>query len=146
MVGLTSSEAQKQLSRLGFTNIKLANVKSDRPKGEVVEQSVEEGTKLELDAEIVLKVSKGGGETTAATEDTEPTETQETKMSVRFTVPSRSEEYLLTILQDDRPIVEDEKIPPQTTEYIISLSGTGTVYYDLYIDGEKYITHKVTFD
>ena len=146
VVGKTSGDAQKQLSRLGFTNIKLANVKSDRPKGEVVEQSVEEGTKLELDAEIVLKVSKGGGETTAATEDTEPTETQETKMSVRFTVPSRSEEYLLTILQDDRPIVEDEKIPPQTTEYIISLSGTGTVYYDLYIDGEKYITQKVTFD
>ncbi len=146
VVGKTSGDAQKQLSRLGFTNIKLANVKSDRPKGEVVEQSVEEGTKLELDAEIVLKVSKGGSETTAATEDTAPTETQETKMSVRFTVPSRSEEYLLTILQDDQPVVEDEKIPPQTTEYIISLSGTGTVYYDLYIDGEKYITQKVTFD
>ena len=146
VVGLTSSEAQKQLSRLGFTNVKTENVKSDRPKGEVTGQSVDEGTKLELDAEIVLKISKGGGETTAATEDTEPTETQETKMSVRFTVPSRSEEYLLTILQDDQPIVEDEKIPPQTTEYIISLSGTGTVYYDLYIDGEKYITQKVTFD
>ena len=67
-------------------------------------------------------------------------------MRVRFTVPSRPEEYLLTILQDDRPIVEDEKIPPLTTEYIISLSGTGTVFYDLYIDGEKYITQKVTFD
>ena len=146
VVGLTSSEAQKQLSRLGFTNVKTENVKSDRPKGEVTEQSVDEGTKLELDAEIVLKVSKGGGETTAATEDTEPTETQETKMSVRFTVPKRSEDYLLTILQDDQVIVEDEKIPAGSTEFIISLSGTGTVYYDLYIDGEKYLTQKVTFD
>ena len=126
--------------------MKTENVKSDRPKGEVVEQSVAEGTELELDGEILLKVSKGGGETTAATEETEETEPTQTKMSVRFTVPSRQEEYLLTILQDDRPIVEDEKIPPLTTEYIISLSGTGTVFYDLYIDGEKYITQKVTFD
>ena len=146
VVGKDSGEAKKQLSRLGFTNVKTENVKSDRPKGEVVEQSVAEGTKLELDGEILLKVSKGGGETTAATEETEETEPTQTKMSVRFTVPSRHEEYLLTILQDDRPIVEDEKIPPLTTEYIISLSGTGTVFYDLYIDGEKYITQKVTFD
>ena len=146
VVGKDSGEAKKQLSRLGFTNVKTENVKSDRPKGEVVEQSVAEGTKLELDGEILLKVSKGGGETTAATEETEKTEPTQTKMSVRFTVPSRPEEYLLTILQDDRPIVEDEKIPPLTTEYIISLSGTGTVFYDLYIDGEKYITQKVTFD
>ena len=49
--------------------MKTENVKSDRPKGEVVEQSVAEGTKLELDGEILLKVSKGGGETTAATEE-----------------------------------------------------------------------------
>ena len=146
VVGKDSGEAKKQLSRLGFTNVKTENVKSSRPKGEVVEQSVAEGTKLELDGEILLKVSKGGGETTAATEETEETEPTQTKMSVRFTVPSRPEEYLLTILQDDRPIVEDEKIPPLTTEYIISLSGTGTVFYDLYIDGEKYITQKVTFD
>ena len=135
---------------MGFTNIRVETAKSDKPKGEVISQSPEKGTAAKLDEEIVLKTSRGGGETTETTNAAEategPTEPTETTVDVRFTVPNRSEPYLLTILQDDNAIVEDERIPAGSTEYVIKLTGSGTKVYELYIDGEKYMTQRVTFD
>ena len=150
VVGMDVSEARKLLTDLGFTKIRVESAKSDKPKDQVVSQSPDKGTQLQLEEEILLKTSKGGSETTETTKATEATEetTQpaETTVDVRFTVPNRPEPYLLTILQDDIPIVEDEKIPAGSTEYIIKLTGTGTKVYELYIDGEKYMTQRVTFD
>lgn len=150
VVGLSEENARKQLSNLGFTNIRVTTAKSDKPKDEVISQSPEKGSQLKLDEEIVLKTSRGGSETTESTKATEaadePTEPTEATVDVRFTVPNRSEPYLLTILQDDNAIVEDERIPAGSTEYVIKLTGTGTKVYELYIDGEKYMTQRVTFD
>ena len=150
VVGLSAENARKELTDLGFTNIRVETAKSDKPKGEVISQSPEKGTAAKLDEEIVLKTSRGGGETTETTNAAEategPTEPTETTVDVRFTVPNRSEPYLLTILQDDNAIVEDERIPAGSTEYVIKLTGSGTKVYELYIDGEKYMTQRVTFD
>ena len=148
VVGLYSETAQKQLADLGFANIRTETVRSDRPKGEVVAQSVKKGTQLKLGDEIVLSLSDESGvtqptETEATTETTEKTETT---VSVRFSIPRRDEEYLLTILQDGSVIVEDEKIPAGCTDYYLTLTGSGTKEYDLYINGEKYVTQRVTFD
>ena len=67
-------------------------------------------------------------------------------LTVRFTVPNKEEPYLLTILQDGAVIVEDEKIPAGCTDYSLTLTGSGTKEYDLYINGEKYVTQRVNFD
>lgn len=148
VVGLYSEIAQKQLTDLGFTNIRTESVRSDRPKGEVVGQSVKQGTQLRLGDEIVLSLSDESGVTqpTESEAPTETTEKTETTLTVRFTVPRRDEEYLLTILQDGNVIVEDEKIPAGCTEYYLTLTGSGTKEYDLYINGEKYVTQRVNFD
>ena len=148
VVGLYSETAQKQLADLGFTNIRTESVRSDRPKGEVVGQSVKRGTLLKLNDEIVLSLSDESGVTqpTETEAPTESTEKKETTVSVRFSVPRRDEEYLLTILQDGNVIVEDEKIPAGCTDYYLTLTGSGTKEYDLYINGEKYVTQRVTFD
>ena len=151
VVGIYSETALKQLSQLGFTNVKTESAKSDRPKGEVIYQSVEKNTELKLGEEITLRLSDGTGKadsTTAATEapTTEATERQETTVAVRFTVPNRNEAYLLTILQDGIVIVEDQRIPAGVTDYTVELTGSGTKEYDLYINGEKYLTQRVTFD
>ena len=71
---------------------------------------------------------------------------KETTVAVRFTVPNREESYLLTILQDGIAIVEDQRIPAGVTDYTVELTGSGTKEYDLYVNGEKYLTQRVTFD
>ena len=150
VVGIYSETAIKQLSSLGFTNISTESAKSGRPKGEVIFQSVEQGTVLKLGEPIVLRLSDGSGPSESTTEatqaTTETTEKKETTVAVRFTVPNREESYLLTILQDGIAIVEDQKIPAGVTDYTVELTGSGTKEYDLYVNGEKYLTQRVTFD
>lgn len=147
VVGLYSQTAQKQLADLGFTNVRTETVRSDRPKGEVVSQSVQKDTVLKLDDEIVLRLSdESGTQTTETQAPTETTEASEKTLTVRFTVPNKEEPYLLTILQDGAVIVEDEKIPAGCTDYSLTLTGSGTKEYDLYINGEKYVTQRVNFD
>ena len=147
VVGLYSQTAQKQLADLGFTNVRTETVRSDRPKGEVVSQSVQKDTVLKLDDEIVLRLSdESGAQTTETQAPTETTEASEKTLTVRFTVPNKEEPYLLTILQDGAVIVEDEKIPAGCTDYSLTLTGSGTKEYDLYINGEKYVTQRVNFD
>ena len=145
VVGLSAEIAKKQLTDLGFTKVETEKVRSDRPEGEVVGQSVEKDTQLRLDEKIVLKVSKGGGET-QSTEATEETKDENTTVSVRFSVPNRTEPYLLTILQDGAVVVEDAKVPAGVSEYIVTLTGKGTKEYDIYVDGEKFVTQKVAFN
>ena len=145
VVGLSAEIAKKQLTDLGFTRVETEKVRSDRPEGEVVDQSVEKDTQLKLDEKIVLKVSKGGGET-QSTETTEETKDENTTVSVRFSVPNRTEPYLLTILQDGAVVVEDAKVPAGVSEYIVTLTGKGTKEYDIYVDGEKFVTQKVPFN
>lgn len=147
VVGLYSQTAQKQLADLGFTNVRTEMVKSDRPKGEVVYQSVQKDTVLKLEDEIVLRLSdESGTQPTETQPPTETTEETEKTLTVRFTVPNKEEPYLLTILQDGAVIVEDEKIPAGCTDYSLTLTGSGTKEYDLYINGEKYVTQRVNFD
>ena len=147
VVGLYSQTAQKQLADLGFTNVRTETVKSDRPKGEVVSQSVQKDTVLKLDDEIVLRLSDESATQPTQTEaPTETTTESERTLTVRFTVPNKTEPYLLTILQDGNVIVEDEKIPAGCTDYSLTLTGSGTKEYDLYVNGEKYVTQRVNFD
>ncbi|MFD5202953.1 Stk1 family PASTA domain-containing Ser/Thr kinase [Streptomyces sp. NPDC058375] len=54
--------AVAQLNQLGFTNVSRADVDSDKPAGEVVEQTPAGPSKQAKDVQIVLKVSKGPAE------------------------------------------------------------------------------------
>ena len=146
VVGLSQENAKKQLTDLGFTNIQIEKVKSDRPEGEVVSQSVDKDTLLKLDDAIVLRVSRGGGETGPTETTEEKPKDENSTVSVRFTVPNREEPYLLTILQDGAVVVEDAKVPAGVSVYTVTLTGKGTKEYDIYVDGEKYVTQKVSFD
>ncbi|MFD4233878.1 Stk1 family PASTA domain-containing Ser/Thr kinase [Streptomyces sp. NPDC058542] len=51
--------AEQQLRGIGFTNISRADVDSEKPAGEVIEQTPTGPSKQGKDAQIVLKVSKG---------------------------------------------------------------------------------------
>ena len=59
LVGHDYATAYKLLTQLGFTSVSSESVESNEPKDEVVEQPYEQGTKVDITENIVLKISKG---------------------------------------------------------------------------------------
>ena len=164
VVGMSFENALSILDANGFSNVHQNPVDSDRPKGEVVGQSVEKYEKIDVTTLIILDVSTGvpeiptdpseptGGDSTEPTEPqpTEPEPTQPDDGTVTldyvFVVPSRTESYELGIMLDGEWFLESMTIQPGATTAQVRLTGTGTQNYDLYIDGVYYATETVEFD
>jgi hypothetical protein len=72
--------------------------------------------------------------------------TESVTLEYVFLLPSRDESYTLSIRQGDKVIVENAMIEPNTTTMIMTLTGNGTQYYDLYIDGDLFATEMVEFE
>ena len=109
-----------------------------------MEQSVSRGTELEIDKEIVLSVSKGPAPTEPPTEA--PTDPPELTVQKTFNLPTdRTEDYVLSLYLNGKNVYEDAAITAGTSSITVELTGSGTLYYDLYINGEYYKTEKVVF-
>ena len=141
LVGKEESEAKAELNSRGFTNVRTSSVESDEPKGTVVSQSIQEGKQVDVTTEVLLGISEGPEDTTAATESKAETVTKE----VVFKIPSRDKSYILTIQLDGKEVMEAEEIQPGTDSFTLELTGSGTQVYKLYINGEEYSTQEVKF-
>jgi len=151
VVGIQAEKALELLQQLGFTNVKTKDTDSDKPKGEVVTQSVQKNTETDVTAEILLQVSRGNKETKP--QETKPGATEESKetqtASIAFALPARKEVVILTIYRvegDERiEVIDAQEISPGTASFFLDLTGTGTQIYEVYIDGELYKTLPVEF-
>lgn len=153
VVGLDLERAKELMSGQGFTNVRYDPMESTKPAGEVIYQSVTKNTEIDIDWEIIIQYSTGPVEVTEAT-DVPSTETlpeeitdgQNPEISVAFAIPERTEEYRLDIcISGTTEVLQSKMIAPGTSSTMVQLSGRGTVYYDLYINGEFECEKKVTF-
>ncbi len=142
LVDKDESEAREELNNRGFINVRTSSVESNEPKGRVVSQSIQAGKQVDVTTEILLEISNGPAETTAATTEAEP---QTVTKDVIFNIPSRDKSYILTIQQDGKEIMEAAEIQPGTDSFTLELTGSGTQIYKLYINGEEYSTQEVKF-
>ena len=90
--------------------------------------------------EILLEVSEGSA--AGSPEETGPA--MVTKQ-VTFILPDRADSYSLNIRLNGNEVIEAQTIPAGTASFTIELTGTGTNFYDLFINGEPYRTEKVVF-
>ena len=154
VVGQDEESAIDELYEAGFKNVTVKYVKSDEDEGEVISQSVAWNTEIDVTTHIVLKVSEGPEETTEPTteepteEPTEedPTEPEEVTKVVAIPLPNKEEAYVLSMFYEGSEVRESTQIMPGTTSINVELTGTGTQYYDLYINGEFYQTYEVVFN
>ena len=154
VLGIQMDKALELLEQLGFTNVKTTETDSQKPKGEVLTQSVQKNKEIDVTTEILLQVS-GGPKETAPAETQAPTEesaevTQPTRTaSIAFALPDRKEVVILSIYRvegDERiEIIDAQEISPGTASFFLDLTGTGTQTYEVYIDGELYKTLPVEF-
>ena len=153
VVGLDVDRAEELLTGQGFVNVRYERMESQKPAGEVIYQSVAKNTEVDVESEIIIHYSEGPAQTEApATIVTEPTvgeaesEPQDVAITAAFTLPEKDAEYRLDIcISGTKDVVESKMIPPGTSSTMVELSGRGTVYYDLYINGEFECQKKVTF-
>ncbi len=172
VVGLDYATAARRLDDLGFKNVKKEFVASNEPKDVVVDQSVVEGTLLDVTTRIVIKISSGPKETTeptyTPTESTpEPTvdeteaptsgteestessgdsaEPKPVTIDYAFAVPDRDEGYSLEIKYSGGAIAWRGSIEPGQTSVSVKLQGIGVQAIELYIDGALYKTESVKF-
>ena len=129
------------LNKSGFTNIEEEYVESDKPANTVIYQSVKQGTEIDVNTKIILRVSKGPAE---AEKDAPKTQT------VKIRVPDLSKTYYVEIWQNGKRIREGVKVSSGETEIEVELTGTGVQVYQLfYLDGtqlpEPYDEFEVNF-
>ena len=164
VVGKDVKEALSILDEKGFKDVHQNPVDSNRPKGEVVGQSEEWLSKIDVTTPIILDVSTGVSElpiipTTPPVTDPEetkpvPTDPPETTgpdegmstLTRFFILPTRTESYFISVALDGEWVVENMEIAPGQTGVTIPLTGTGTMNCVLYIDDIPYETVTVEFD
>ena len=169
VVGQTYDNAVSILNANGFSNVRQNPVDSNRPKGEVVGQSVEKYEKIDVTTLIILDVSTGvpemptdpivpTGPTTPDTTEPQPSEPEPTDpeptqpddgavtLDYAFVLPSRTESYVFSIKLNGEWFLEGMTIQPGATTALVKLTGTGTQEYELYIDGVYYATETVDFE
>ena len=131
VVGLPFKEAVKTLNEYGFTNIAEEYVESDKPENEVLYQSVTQGTEIDVNTKIILRVSLGPKETQPPRDDT-------ITRRVKIRVPESQKSCYLEIWRNGNRVREGIFVPAGQTEIEVELSGSGTQVFQLYYDtGEQ---------
>ena len=149
VIGLELSRAKELMAQMGFTNVRYEPTESSRPENEVVYQSVAKNETLDVSTEVIIQYSSGAVET-APQESGNPAGTESDAtvppFSVSWVVPESTEEYRLDVcLGGTRDVLFSKIIAPGAKTVLLDLSGSGVVYYDLYINGEFAETKMVDF-
>ena len=122
------------LNDYGFTNITEEFVENEKPANEVLHQSVEQGTEIDVNTKIVLRVSIGPGEREEPTRESENTVTK----TVMIAVPDLGKIYYVEIWQNGSQVREAIQVDPGVTEIEVKLTGSGLQTYQLYyMDGQQ---------
>jgi len=153
VVGMEAGRAKELLTQLGFTAVKTEYVESRKNKDEVIYQSVDSNTEVDVTTEITLLLSEGPPETTAPTtepetETTVPTETEPEPITVRvgIVVPIRDEDYALDVcVHGTKEALTTKLVAAGSGNTTVELTGIGTMEFDLYINGVYENTLKVKF-
>ena len=141
------NRAKELMAGLGFTNVRYEPTESSRPENEVVYQSVAKNETVDVSTEVIIQYSSGVAES-AGNNQPAQTESEATvpPFSVSWVVPESEKEYRLDVcLGGTKDVLFSKLIPPGAQTVLLDLSGSGVVYYDLYIDGAFAETKTVDF-
>ena len=144
VVGWNVERALTLLDANGFKNVEVSNVDNNAPAGQVVRQSVEKDTVIDVTTLIIIEVSNGPTEPPTE-EETEPPTEPRVQKTVIIELPGLSEEERLFQLKQGNSIVYETTIQGGQLSVEITLTGSGVQYYDKWIDGVFWEAERVDF-
>lgn len=158
VVGAPREQAVKALRALEIeTEIHI--VASDKPKDQVVSQSVAEGKTVTKGETVVLEVSSGvaapdttpdepeaGGDTPVTEPDTPPPAPQKGSASIDVSIPaSERESAQIVVTQSDGTVLYDNIVTDSAAVQNITIEGAGTQMLTVTINGGYTTNQEVTF-
>ena len=142
VVGMNIDTAITVLKAAGFQTPDIMLVASNEAEDTVVSQSVEKNTDIDITTQIMLEVSKGPEETEQ--EQTEPTQTTK---DVEIFLPEdyiTSADYTVEFKQSGKT-VKSVTVAAGSSSVVVSLTGSGKQYYEIWIGDQLYRTQEVDF-
>lgn len=114
-------------------------VDSDKPKDQVVRQSVDKGQEVPEQTVIKLEISKGPAETPPPTDPT-------VSKKVTLQLPSDiTATYIIAVYYQSEQITDNYEVQVGETEVKVILDGKGVQYFDFYVNGKNVTSFKVDF-
>ncbi|MDD6678192.1 MAG: Stk1 family PASTA domain-containing Ser/Thr kinase [Firmicutes bacterium] len=142
VLGYKVETALSMLRGYGFNNIEVDEVDSTEEDGIVLEQNYEPDVELDVTTLIKLRISRKTEESTAP--GTDPTEPPVSK-DVVVNLPESDKDFVLSIRKDNQKVVNDITVIAGARSITVTLTGSGTEVFDLYINDEFYMTQQVVF-
>ncbi len=130
-------QVTSQLDAMGLEMGSVDEVDSSQPKGYVVEQDPEANSQVPEGTKINFKISNGsqsGGSSGSGSNEE----------VITIPLPTDRDTVHLQLFQDGNMIFDDV-LDCSQGNYVRTITGTGTVILDIYLDGE-HTTQEVTFD
>ena len=135
VVGKSLEVALELLNYAGFTDVKYDEyVDSEKPKDEVLAQSVEKDTEIPVNTQIVLQLSKG------------PQAVEVTKTVTFELLDDMMESYTVTIKDDTGAVILTQTITGGQPTVDVQLTGSGTRTYEVYINDMYFSSKSVDFN
>ena len=150
-VGLSKSAAEAQAVRLGII-FSFKDVEQEENIGQVVAQSIEEGSNISRGTTVTLSVAKSatGAAAASPTPSSAPSETPnqpQTSETKNFTVPLPQEfDRVEVVVKKDNRIVTRESYNTSLGQVVIPVTGSGTSRIDITIDGRQFYSANVKFN
>ena len=154
VLGKDKAHAVELLNAKGFDKVRTITVESDEPAGRVISQSEAAGEEIDVNTEIFLEISEGPAAKPTEPQIQEPPRQEETqdpvapvtRKSISFALPDRDVSYTVTVLMDGVAIVSDAPVDPSSQVFTVpDVEGSGSVLFELVIDGEVYSSRTEVF-
>lgn len=151
VVGKDKDHAVELLNAKGFKTVRTITVENDAPAGQVVSQSETAGEQIDVTTEIFLEISEGPAETEPPTQapapppvETQPPVEEIGQANISFALPERGFTYSAQILRDGQFYME-VSIDPGVQLLNVPVEGSGSMLFELMIDGAVYSSQVVNF-
>jgi len=142
LIGMSKSEAKRRIEQENLVVGNFDYTDSSKEKDTVIKQSVAGGDSVEEKTVInlVLSNGKGGGE-----EISSESNSKKKEKTLFITLPDDKDEVTVKITSNGSVVYEGVQYPKKNSDFVKTVSGTGTVNFEIYIDGSKVASQHVNF-
>lgn len=159
LIGMTQSQAKRELEKYNLTLGAVSHEPSNRPKGQVIGQSIAGGDSVGVKTAVKITLSSGpeedepdepstgsqGGNTNDNPNPTTSGNTQQKEQTLSISLPQDKDSVSVRITSGGNTVYEGTHNPQQTPEISRTVRGSGKVTYDVYIDGQKVGSKTIDF-
>lgn len=148
IIGMTEAEARSAIEQADLVWGSVTPVDSERPKGEVLEQSPDYRTEVNKDTAVDVKISSGNPPSESTDPETPSEVTPPAAQKTRYinvTLPQDRESVALEIRANGKVVYSKTHQTSQGT-VDVRLIGTGTAQVEVYFDGVITSTQTIQFN